>query len=281
MVVVLGVALGYTAQTGRETQGATLFLTMGMVIPDNVPLGAFVANQNQTVVDQFTETVMGWLRNPALLKRIEEKAGFPLNLGLRKQEKQNVVVTFTVPEGADPVSAGQAVAEVVRAELDAYNQMTDAGFVLALSSTTPFTQTPPWRTNALVGLGFGFLLGVLMAAFFDYFRRRVSFSFQVECAVGRAPLLTLPPSFTESQVSSFLGLYVDRQLASGPLTVVGMGATGFHPTTLKHHNASWVVYPEAFKPPFVAVVRLGETSEDQLRELRLLHGESFDYLLIV
>lgn len=279
MLVVLGIGLGYTAQSSRETQGATLFLTLGMVIPEDVPLGAFVANQNQTVVDQFTETVMGWLRNPALLKRIEEKVGFPLSLGIRKQEKQNVIVTFTIPEGVDVSATAQAVVDVARGEIDAYNDVTDAGFILALSSVTPFAVTPAWGMNAGVSLGFGFLLGMFIAAFSDYFRRRVSFSFQVEQIAGKSPLLVLSPRLNESALEGFLSLYLERQ--SSAMMLVGVGETGFHAGLLKHRLASWITYPSPVAAPFVAVVRLGETSEDQLRELRLLHGEPFDYILIV
>ncbi len=279
MLVALGIGLGYTVQSSRETQGATLFLTLGMVIPKNVPLGAFVANQNQTVVDQFTETVMGWLRNPALLKRIEERTGFSLNLGIRKQEKQNVIVTFTIPEGADVSATAQAVVDVARGEIDAYNDVTDAGFILALYSVTPFAVTPAWGVNAAVGLGLGFVLGILIAAFSDYFRRRVSFSFQVEQIAGKSPLLVLSPRLNESALQGFLSLYLDRQPSS--VMLVGVGETGFHAGLLNHRSAAWVAYPAPVAVPFVAVVRLGETSEDQLRELRLLCGEPFDYILIV
>ncbi len=161
--------LGYTWKFDEGKQGGLIFLTMGMEIPDAIPAAYLVTSDGHNVVDHFTETVQGWLVNPAMDTRIDALAGTDVDLAIRKQEKQNLLVTMTIPIEADVDVAKEAVLAVVQEDIAIYNQATNSDYVLVLSSMSPFETPPQYLLNMIVGGLLGGVFVIFCLLFWDNF----------------------------------------------------------------------------------------------------------------
>lgn len=287
-LLFFGVSMGVTQQSVQE-EGALIFLTMGATLPENVSIGSLGASQNENVVDQFTQTVQGWVSNPGLVRQVEAQVDRPFSLSVRKQEKQNLIVTLYMDRASvgemTPELAANVFLEVLNQELAFYNELTNASFVVAISSIDYFETSPQWTLNGLVGILFGLMVGVVGFGLWEYVRRTLTFEFQVISILGGLPLLRLSSTFSRSDLEGFIHLYVqDHEKVS----LLEVGETGMlqHKSYLKENGIEVLTYPEGLKhfkssDSLVAVIRLGESQEDAVRALSLLVGKQLPYFLIV
>lgn len=198
VVAILAAVLsvGYTLKYDKGNQGAMIFVTLGLVVQEDVPASYFITNEEHNVIDQFTETVQGWLFNPAFLRKVNEatneSAGYDVELSARKQEKQNLLITAMVPQGSKVSWASAAVVSTLEEEIEAYNMATNSNFVLALHSSTSLESAPSYALNAAVFILLSLLVLVLLFLLREYLARRVSFAFQVEAIVGGSPVVRVP-----------------------------------------------------------------------------------------
>ncbi len=189
-VIALVISVGYTWKYDEGEKGALVFMTIGMDVSAEMP-ASYLTTDGPNVVDQFTETVQGWLFNPAFLARVDEQSGTEVSLGVRKQEKQNLLVTVTVPVEEDAMMASEAMLNVLDEEFANYNAMSNTGFLVALSSVTPFGDDPQYGWNAVVLVFLALVVAIVVFLMRDYLGRRVTFGYQVEAIVGAAPLLRI------------------------------------------------------------------------------------------
>jgi capsular polysaccharide biosynthesis protein len=288
VLIFFGLAMGYTQQSSAE-EGATIFLTIGAQLPDGVSVGALGASQNENVVDQFTQTVQGWVSNPEFVRDVQDLVQVPVGLSVRKQEKQNLLVTVHMPAEHDGAKSSSDVAEQVveamNTEIASYNELTNASFVVAVSSVTPYVNAPNWKLNGMVGILLGLIIGIVGFALVEYSRRTLTFEFQASSLFGKESLVRLKSGFSRSDLEGFINLYARKD---GGVSLLEIGNTGLsqHKAYLKDHSIDLIEYPAGLKDAklketLVAAVKLGESPEDHIRELRLLHGEVMDYLLMV
>jgi capsular polysaccharide biosynthesis protein len=256
-------ALAYSFQTNHGTRSAQTFVTLGMDFSSEVAANYFDANEGQNVIDQFTETVQGWLLNPVLLADVESAVGYSFETAVRKQEKQNLIVDLTTDISNDPEVAATELLGRLDREISRYNEVTQSTFLLALDSTVSSEKAPNHFVFAGVVGGLVFVLLVLLGLSLEYLRRRVSFSWQVEQVVGEAPLTRLSRRLSSESLNDWLMSYREFLVSTGDPELI------FEHTQLLSGRTG------------VFVVRLGETSEDELRDLCRALGESFPYVLLV
>lgn len=279
-VLALGIA-GFQTSKNEGDRGALIFVTMGMEMPEVTSADFYVTNESHNVIDQFTETVQGWLFNPSLLEDINVEAGQRVQLSVRKQEKQNLLVTVTVPIDGDVDAASSAVLIVLDRELAAYNRMTNAHFLVAGSSVNAFENSPTHALDLAVGGFVGLIVGILCAVGGEYARRRLSFAFQVASWMNKAPLVRLPHALSSHDIEKAVALCGKK--FPEPRPWVELGNSGLR--SLKSGQELFS-YPEDLKKlnvdrSFIVVIHLGVTSEDALQEWVNVFGTTGEYILIV
>lgn len=265
----------------KPHDGVTLFMTLGLELGPGDSVSGYVTSQNQNVIDQFTETVQGWLRNPSLVSRIEEEAGFPLGVAVRKQEKQNLVVTLDLPSEGEVAVSVRAVMKTLEADLSLYRERTHAPFVVALYSFVPFSIAPSLAIYGVTGFLLALVLGMGGLLFFEYLRRRVSFPFQIVDQVGRPPLLLLCGRFSPVW-TELVRRYVERFPEGVQVVRVGEIHSSLFSRLLRSMACDSITFGEAEAgKPILAVIQLGRTTEDELAQLFVMREVEFDYLILV
>lgn len=146
--VIFGV---YFTKTSYDT---TVFMNVGAKTAEGVsPLDTVQS------ADSFTETIQGWFKNPYINSRIAEESGFVTSLNARKQEKQNIVVTFKTQTEEQARKISQSMEKQIKDEITKYNTETGSGFVI-----TDFTgSTEQNNVNIFFFVLLGFAGGVVLA----------------------------------------------------------------------------------------------------------------------
>ncbi|HLG26116.1 MAG TPA: hypothetical protein VI588_05055, partial [Candidatus Gracilibacteria bacterium] len=91
-----GASYYYGLQKATRPYETTLFISLGVAQTETNfnPDSPYDYGQ---AADNFTETVQGWFKNPGLLNEINESVGEDIDISARRQEKQNLVITFDAP----------------------------------------------------------------------------------------------------------------------------------------------------------------------------------------
>ena len=117
--------------------------------------------------DGFTETIVGWFKNPVIISNITSESGTAAALSARRQEKQNLVVTFKTQTEDQAKKISQAIEKAIKAEIDKYNAATAGGFMITDFSAGTEENNVNLALFALLGLAAGLMLGGFLTAFFD------------------------------------------------------------------------------------------------------------------
>jgi hypothetical protein len=150
----------------RNSVSATIFINIG-AIQDN----AFGNTENPydalQAADQFTESVMGWFKNPQLLETIRTQSGEQVDFSVRKQEKQNLLITYKTTS----LESAKGIADVTRNNLEktitVYNGRNSSNFTMPSFDTSLKESHLPLVLFALFGLVAGCFIGYFLALFWD------------------------------------------------------------------------------------------------------------------
>jgi preprotein translocase subunit SecF len=146
----------------QNAYATTVFLNIGAKSnPQISPLDTVQA------ADSFTETVMGWFKNPDFIAKIADNAGYGTEPAARKQEKQNLVVTYKTQDQQQAEKVYQSIITGLQSEIGKYNSAADSGFVLTFSSKNTAESKIPLLLFGLAGIIFGLMLGFALTAAFD------------------------------------------------------------------------------------------------------------------
>lgn len=150
----------------------TIFLTIGNVWESGTGNAAGPA-ENAQAADQFSETVQGWFKNPQFLDKIKKSSGVTSDIGSRKQEKQNVIVTF--PSGS--VQEAQKVASnmqtILENEINGYDLKTNSKFTAAIFEVNTEEKPLSLLLFALIGLAGGILVSSFALYGYEYLFEKI------------------------------------------------------------------------------------------------------------
>jgi capsular polysaccharide biosynthesis protein len=278
-------AWAISAQTLEPTQDALVFITVGMDVENGQGQAIILSDNLDEILDSFTETVQGWLFNPAFLDNLQDQLGFSVSLTARKQEKQNILVTLSLPSdvstaSADPealvVTTAETFLALLSEEMDQYNAQTHASFVVALHSITPMQSSPAYALTVVVSTILAFIGVTVFLLLVEYVKARVTFLSQVERELGKKPIKVVESArpVMLTQIPAFRERFFPEIKQN---IVVAPAVESFSKLAVHH-------YPEDLKSidpekETLLWVRLGQSSESQLQELKSLLGDRFEYVV--
>lgn len=112
--------------------------------------------------DHFAESIQGWFRNPEFIAGLEESicgSSCAMDFSARKQEKQNLVVTFKLPTEEHSAAAKKILHEKLNAEIDKFNSVTGSEVRIAIFDLTVKKRTIHPAFFGILGLISGLMLG--------------------------------------------------------------------------------------------------------------------------
>lgn len=128
------------------------------------------AYENLQAADQFTESVQGWFRDPGFLEKINSLSKESFALNTRKQEKNNLLITFNSPTQEQGIKHANSISQTLQTAISTYNQNSDTNFNLALQNQNFTEQSANILFYILIGLFAGLIFPIaLIWLYSEYF----------------------------------------------------------------------------------------------------------------
>ena len=170
ITVILSVFFGFYYD--KTAASNTVFINVGAGQPAGSAQAASPYESVQAA-DQFSETTMGWLKNPLLLDEIRTTSGFDVDLNVRKQEKQNLVVTFKTETPDQAKKIARISEEILRREIGRYNLATGSEFRMPIFNFYTKESSIPLPLFAAMGTLLGIILGYVLCALLEKFLKEL------------------------------------------------------------------------------------------------------------
>ena len=119
--------------------------------------------------DAFTETIQGWFKNPVMVEQIRSGAQYNVDFSVRKQEKQNLLVTFKTQTAEQGKKVALVTEETIRAQIGKYNRETGADITVPTSDFFSKEGTINLAVFAGMGAVMGFILAYFLSALLQRF----------------------------------------------------------------------------------------------------------------
>lgn len=176
-LVALSVTFFGIKKAGPSVQ-TTLFINIAAQHEAGNPDGS--AYEAVEAADHFTEAVQGWMLNPGLIQRINENSGETVNISARKQEKQNLILTFSSLNTESAEKIAGAVQEELTKDITAYNQAAQSAFNIAVFDSRHEESSVRQIFFPILGIILGLFLGILLAYLFEILNNLAMFPSQIE-----------------------------------------------------------------------------------------------------
>lgn len=156
--VIFGIVYNYNAFS------ATIFVNIGSI--QNSTFGK-EENPYDTLqaADQFTESMQGWFKNPAFLEKIRSESGTNVDLSVRKQEKQNLIITFKAASAQAADKIVQSTRTALENQLSVYNGRNASSFTMP--AFDPYIKE--YRLPLILFAFCGAVAGIFIGYFFSLF----------------------------------------------------------------------------------------------------------------
>lgn len=170
MVMTMILGFGFSALRNKTPFSTTILLSIGVKDTSNTASNSSTYEDVQAA-DQFTETVHGWFKNPQFLAALtNEKTYVPENFSVRKQEKQNLVVTYDSYNEESSAQTSTMIKNFIEGQLTTYNQKTNSHFELAIYAAATEAKKSLLLILMMLGLVGGFILGSIISYCYEYLR---------------------------------------------------------------------------------------------------------------
>lgn len=279
-VVALSAA-GLVQWKNNRPYETTVFLSIGSAEKGSLNNPANIY-ENVQAADQFSETVQGWFKNPDFEKGIQLIGSSEISA--RKQEKQNIVVTFSSESDELAQEMSNRLHAELQSEIEKYNASTGSKFILAIYEVDYDQKT----LSLLLFLLIGILGGAVVASFalygYEYLFQKISSPSQAAELLQKQPIERL--SSQKTNKLHFLSTYLHK--TDKNIQLIGVGAEINKLTdALKHfHNKiEGVNFPEESQKikshdRHVVACVLGKSTLEDLRKVQTLLSSDFDLLIV-
>ena len=122
--------------------------------------------ENLQAADQITESIQGWFKDPSFLENINRQSAPAFALKSKKQDKNNLVITFASDSEANGKIFSQSVNKTLSDQINSYNAHSD--LQIKISSQAHHVSEKGSELaiylliSLLLGIGFGHLSGLLL-----------------------------------------------------------------------------------------------------------------------
>jgi len=271
LVVTFGVYA--LLQLFPETQKTTVYFSLKPLVTDQ---GTQTFDHAESTM-KMAEAMAGWAKNPQFREDIAAEAevvidNFKRKLAARKQNYINVFWTLKLQneeiEHRDKVVA--ALLSQIDNRFTELNEGSSAPYAMTRPEVFSEGQTLPSWVIVVVSL----LLGVTFATIAAYLKEsiggRTSFNAQIKALFPESPILVMPEK---------LGKHDEKLLEQFILTFESPCLIGTFPASEKHFSLSPADTINHNSDTPVLLVKLGETTLNELENLKAIFGENLGLIV--
>jgi capsular polysaccharide biosynthesis protein len=161
-------AAAFGTYFNRSAFTTTVFLSVGA--ENRTGISPYESVQ---AADQFAESIQGWFKNPSFTQKIASDSGVKTSLAARKQEKQNLVITYKTQTPEQGTQISRALEANLKSEISRYNVASSSAFKIALFSSNTGESGIPLAFFILCGIAVGLMLGYCLMTIFDRFMKEL------------------------------------------------------------------------------------------------------------
>ncbi|MCC6643230.1 hypothetical protein IT411_00605, partial [Candidatus Peregrinibacteria bacterium] len=136
--------------------------------------------ENLQASDQITESIQGWFKDPALSSTLEKTTGQHKNINAKKQEKNNLIISFDSLTPEESQSYHQALLAHLQQRLNSYNQRSDLKVNVATEYSVVNNKPSLVFLFGIMGLLIGSILGMVWCYCLEKFTQKVQEIGQLE-----------------------------------------------------------------------------------------------------
>ncbi len=293
--IVLGMAVlvailtySFALNKNKNLYKTTVFLSIGVnesAAKENPNSSIY---ENVQAADQFSETVQGWFKNPDFLQRIEKKSASGSNISARKQEKQNLLVSYNTVTRQQAEKISGAIKNELIDELNTYNQKTNTAFQLAIYTPSINEESANIPLFLLLGILAGLALGIGICYCYEYFFQFASWPEQINDIFQKNYLEKFPSLFCKKEKLHFLLAHLKKLNAH--ITVAGANMNPAHlvrelaihlPANRVQSNILPADAEKLLNAEYLLLVcQLGKTRLEDLKKLQSFLPKQFDFIVI-
>jgi len=118
--------------------------------------------------DNFTETLIGWLRNPNFIQRINANTPNQVsNINFKKVEKLNLSITFETKTNTNLEKTYQSVKENLQSEITSYNQVNNSKFNAKIDEFQTIEVKPNLLINLIASIFIAVTVSTLLTIIYE------------------------------------------------------------------------------------------------------------------
>lgn len=245
--------------------------------------------ENLQSADQITESIQGWIKDPAFQENVTNESNLKLQIKGKKQEKNNLIISFDSKNTAEADLYQKAIDHELRNRLSAYNHVSS--FDITIGSQSFHTKNKLDLSFIFIfgGLIIGKFLGIWAAYLHEQYRNKLTNEKQVSELINHQVLFYFSSLHQFKKHHSVLAAYLDRKYYQQKIqlinltkkTKVGLETLSSMTGEVEIKSYEFPKQIKEIKPdhPAIILVQLGETSVTRLKELNLFNLENHEVIL--
>lgn len=235
---------------------------------------------NLQAADQITESIQGWLKDPALQQSIQQQSNLNYQFNAKKQEKNNLIISFTSSNKNSASLFIETIISNLKQRTDAYNQNSDITILLNPQHLFTSPKTSPKNIYIILATLIGLFLGFIFAFIYEEITGKIKSIQQFTTISGISNYFHFNNNKDLQKNPQYLSRYLHQKYSNQKLQILDLT----HKTKIgletisKHGNfqeiKSWNIPSDLdnvqTELPTLILIELGYTSTSNLLNIKKL-----------
>ncbi len=245
--------------------------------------------ENLQSADQITESIQGWIKDPAFQDNVTNESNLKLQIRGKKQEKNNLIISFDSKNTAEADLYQKAIDHELRKRLSTYNLASS--FDIAIGSQSFHSESKLDLSFIFIfgGLIIGKFLGIWAAYLHEQYRNKLITVKTLSKLINHQALFYFSSLYHFKKHHAILTAYLDRKYHQQKIQLINLTKkpkVGLETLSSMSEGVEMKSYefPKQLKDikancPAIILVQLGETSNQHLTELNLFSLENHEVIV--
>lgn len=245
--------------------------------------------ENLQAADQITESIQGWIKDPAFQDTINRQANLNIPIKAKKQEKNNLIISFDSHDSSQSDSYQKAIDQELRNRLNKYSQTSSFEITIGGQS---FYQDSKFNLSILIilaGLIIAKLLGILFSYLFEKYTNKLVTEDELSKIIEHKGLFYFGSLNQFKRHHAVLAAYLDRKYHQQKIQLINLTRkpkVGLETLSSMTGEVEMKCYefPKQIKEikaesPAIILVQLGESSAVHIKQLNLFNLEKHEVIV--